>query len=81
MANRNTPGVGNEYEVLIPAYFALKLNKEESIEDFQIQSNVPDMGKMDDVVIDVTRNKTQVSFAIQLKHKDTKNNKNNLFSP
>ncbi|KAJ3619813.1 hypothetical protein MTP99_005468 [Tenebrio molitor] len=73
MASRNTPGVGNEYEVLIPAYFALKLNKEESIEDFHIQSNVPDMGNMDDVVIDVTRNKTQVSFAIQLKHKETKN--------
>jgi ankyrin repeat protein len=31
------------------------------------------MGNMDDVVIDVTRNKTQVSFAIQLKHKETKN--------
>jgi hypothetical protein len=31
------------------------------------------MGNMDDVVIDVTRNKTQVSFAIQLKHKDAKN--------
>jgi hypothetical protein len=31
------------------------------------------MGNMDDVVIDVTSNKTQVSFAIQLKHKYAKN--------
>jgi ankyrin repeat protein len=36
------------------------------------------MGNMDDVVIDVTSNKTQVSFAIQLKHKDAKNK---LLSP
>jgi ankyrin repeat protein len=36
------------------------------------------MGKFDDVVIDVTSNKTKVSFAIQLKHRDTKNN---LLSP
>jgi hypothetical protein len=28
---------------------------------------------MDDVVIDVTKNETQVSFAIQLKHKEDKN--------
>ncbi|KAJ3616490.1 hypothetical protein MTP99_019825 [Tenebrio molitor] len=71
MASKNTPGFGIEYEVLIPAYFALKLNKE-NIEDFQIQSNVEDMGNMDDVVIDVTKKETQVSFAIQLKHKDNK---------
>jgi hypothetical protein len=31
------------------------------------------MGNLDDVVIDVTTNETQVSFAIQLKHKDDKN--------
>jgi hypothetical protein len=28
---------------------------------------------MDDVVIDVTKNKTHLSFAIQLKHKENKN--------
>jgi hypothetical protein len=71
MASKNTPGFGIEYEVLIPAYFALKLNKED-IEDFQIQSNVENMGNLDDVVIDVTKNETQVSFAIQLKHKNDK---------
>jgi hypothetical protein len=68
---QHTPGFGIDYEVLMPAYFALKLNKE-NIEDFQIQSNVDDMGNMDDVVIDVTKNGTQVSFAIQLKHKKDK---------
>jgi septum formation topological specificity factor MinE len=72
MAPKNTPGFGIEYEVLIPAYFALKLN-EENIEDFQIQSNVENIGNMDDVVIDVTKNKTHLSFAIQLKHKESKN--------
>ncbi|XP_068915792.1 uncharacterized protein [Tenebrio molitor] len=71
MPPKNTPGFGIEYEVLIPAYFALKLNKED-IEDFQIQSNVENMGNLDDVVIDVTKNETQVSFAIQLKHKNDK---------
>jgi ankyrin repeat protein/uncharacterized UPF0146 family protein len=30
------------------------------------------MGNLDDVVIDVTKNETQVSFAIQLKHKNDK---------
>jgi hypothetical protein len=30
------------------------------------------MGNMDDVVIDVTKNETQVSFAMQLKHKENK---------
>jgi uncharacterized protein involved in tellurium resistance len=30
------------------------------------------MGNMDDIVIDVTKNETQVSFAIQLKHKENK---------
>jgi ankyrin repeat protein/uncharacterized UPF0146 family protein len=64
--------LGIEYEVLIPAYFALKLNKE-NIQDFQIQSNVENMGNLDDVVIDVTTNEKQVSFAIQLKHKNDKN--------
>jgi putative lipoic acid-binding regulatory protein len=77
MASKNTPGLGIEYEVLIPAYFALKLNKE-NIQDFQIQSNVENMGNLDDVVIDVTTNEKQVSFAIQLKHK---NDKNKLLSP
>jgi septum formation topological specificity factor MinE len=71
MPPKNTPGVGSEYEVLIPAYFALKLNTED-IEDFKIQSNVENVGKFDDVVIDVTKNKTEVSFAIQLKHKENK---------
>ncbi|CAH1383177.1 unnamed protein product, partial [Tenebrio molitor] len=74
----NTPGFGIEYEVLIPAYFALKLNKEDNVEDFLIQSNVENMGNLDDVVIDVTTNEKQVSFAIQLKHK---NNKNKRLSP
>jgi hypothetical protein len=72
MPPKNTPGVGSEYEVLIPAYFALKLNTK-GIEDFQIQSNVENMGKFDDVVIDVTKKETKVSFAIQLKHKENKN--------
>jgi ankyrin repeat protein len=36
------------------------------------------MGNLDDVVIDVTTNEKQVSFAIQLKHK---NNKNKRLSP
>jgi ankyrin repeat protein len=31
------------------------------------------MGNLDDVVIDVTTNETQVSFGMQLKHKDDKN--------
>jgi hypothetical protein len=77
MASRNTPGVGIEYEVLIPAYFALKLNQE-NIKDFQIQSNVENMGKLDDVVVDIITHKTQLSFGIQLKHKDSKNK---LLSP
>jgi hypothetical protein len=72
MASKNTPGFGIEYEVLIPAYFALKLNTED-IEDFQIQSNVNKLGNFDDVVIDVKKNATKLtkdSFAIQLKHKN-----------
>ncbi|KAH0816043.1 hypothetical protein GEV33_006747 [Tenebrio molitor] len=71
MPPKNTPGFGKEYEVLIPAYFALKLNTED-IQDFQIQSNVENMGNLDDVVIDVIKNETQVSFGMQLKHKDDK---------
>ncbi|KAH0811459.1 hypothetical protein GEV33_011331 [Tenebrio molitor] len=65
----NTPGFGIEYEVLIPAYFALELNTKD-IEDFQIQSNVNNLGNFDDVVIDVKKNATKDSFAIQLKHKN-----------
>jgi hypothetical protein len=49
----------------------LKLNTED-IQDFQIQSNVENMGNLDDVVIDVIKNETQVSFGMQLKHKDDK---------
>jgi ankyrin repeat protein len=64
--------LGIEYEILIPAYFALKLNTEH-IKDFQIESNVKKLGNFDDVVIDVTKNETNVSFAIQLKHKEGKN--------
>jgi hypothetical protein len=71
MPPKNTPGFGIEYEVLVPAYFALKLNTE-NIQDFQIQSNVENMGNLDDVVIDVITDKTQVSFGMQLKHKDDK---------
>jgi ankyrin repeat protein/septum formation topological specificity factor MinE len=51
----------------------LKLNKEDNVEDFLIQSNVENMGNLDDVVIDVTTKETTVYFAIQLKHKDNKN--------
>jgi hypothetical protein len=69
MASKNTPGFGIEYEVLIPAYFALNLNKE-NIQDFQIQSNVNELGNFDDVVIDIKKNATKDSFAIQLKHKN-----------
>ncbi|KAJ3617852.1 hypothetical protein MTP99_006941 [Tenebrio molitor] len=72
MPPKNTPGIGIEYEVLIPAYFALTLNKE-NIQDFQIQSNVEKLGNFDDVVIDVTKNATTVSFAIQLKHENDNN--------
>ncbi|CAH1366660.1 unnamed protein product, partial [Tenebrio molitor] len=72
MPLQNTPGLGIEYEILIPAYFALKLNTEH-IKDFQIESNVKKLGNFDDVVIDVTKNETNVSFAIQLKHKEGKN--------
>ncbi|KAH0811514.1 hypothetical protein GEV33_011277 [Tenebrio molitor] len=67
----NTPDFGIEYKVLIPAYFALKLNKE-NIEDFEIQSNVEDLEHIEDVVIEVTTNETQISFAIQLKHTEDK---------
>jgi hypothetical protein len=49
----------------------LKLNTED-IQDFQIQSNVENMGNLDDVIIDVITNETQVSFGMQLKHKDDK---------
>jgi ankyrin repeat protein len=56
----------------------LKLNKEDNVEDFLIQSNVKNMGNLDDVVIDVTTKETTVYFAIQLKHKD---NKNTILSP
>jgi hypothetical protein len=59
--SNHTPGFGIDYEVLMPAYFALKLNKE-NIEDFQIQSNVDDMGNMDDVVIDVTKKRDTSIF-------------------
>jgi uncharacterized UPF0146 family protein len=47
----------------------LKLNTED-IQDLQIQSNVENVGNLDDVVI---TNETQVSFGMQLKHKDNKN--------
>jgi ankyrin repeat protein len=50
----------------------LKLNTE-GIEDFKIQSNVENMENLDDVLIDVTTIEKQLSFAIQLKHKDKKN--------
>jgi ankyrin repeat protein len=56
----------------------LKLNKEDNVENFLIQSNVENMGNLDDVVIDVTTKETTVYFAIQLKHKD---NKNTILSP
>jgi hypothetical protein len=36
------------------------------------------MGNMDDVVIDVTKNETQVSFAMQLKHKENKKKRSRL---
>jgi ankyrin repeat protein len=73
---QNTPGLGAEYEVLFPAYFALRLNNNDKIEDFSIQSNVENFGNMDDVVIDIlTKANEQIRFAIQLKHKDKKNTK------
>jgi ankyrin repeat protein len=62
--------LGAEYEILIPAYFALKLNNED-VQDFSIQSNVKNFGNMDDVVISISmKNKQKFRFAIQLKHKD-----------
>jgi hypothetical protein len=71
---QNTPGLGAEYEILVPAYFALKLNNAEDIQNYWIESNVDNFGKFDDVVINVlTRNNQQIRVAIQLKHKDSNN--------
>jgi ankyrin repeat protein len=77
MATKNTPGFGIEYEILVPAYLALKLNNKR-VENFSIQSNVDNLGNMDDVVVNVTKNEKQFSFAMQLKHK---NKKDKVLSP
>jgi ankyrin repeat protein len=68
---QNTPGLGAEYEVVVPAYFALKLNNTKDVQNYSIESNVENFGKFDDVVINVSaKNSQQIKFAIQLKHKD-----------
>jgi ankyrin repeat protein len=53
----------------VPAYFALKLNNIEDVNNFSIKSNVENLGKFDDVIIDVTTNEKNFYFALQLKHK------------
>ncbi|KAJ3617711.1 hypothetical protein MTP99_006806 [Tenebrio molitor] len=75
MASKNTPGLGVEYEILVPAYLALNLNNED-IQDYTIQSNVKNFGNMDDVVIDISmKDKKKFGFAMQLKHKDNDSKK------
>ncbi|RZC38346.1 hypothetical protein BDFB_008996, partial [Asbolus verrucosus] len=72
----NTPGHGIEYEVHIPAYFALKLNTNKDVEDFTMRSNQHNFGNLDDVLIDIRlKNGRKHHFAFQLKHKEAKNNK------
>jgi hypothetical protein len=48
-----------EYEIIVSAYFALKLNNKD-VQQFSIQSNVKHFGNMDDVVVDIsTQNNKQ----------------------
>jgi hypothetical protein len=57
MGTKNTPGLGAEYEVVVPAYFALKLNNTKDVQNYSIESNVENFGKFDDVVINVSAKK------------------------
>jgi ankyrin repeat protein len=60
----------------VPAYFALKLNNSEDVQNYSIESNVENFGKFDNVVINVsTRNNQQIRVAIQLKHNDKSSKK------
>ncbi|KAH0808385.1 hypothetical protein GEV33_014406 [Tenebrio molitor] len=63
------PGFGAEYEVHVSAYFALKLNNIEDVHNYSIECNDKRLRNFQDVVIHVTKNQTQVSFAILLKYK------------
>jgi hypothetical protein len=69
MTSTNTPGFGTEFEVFVPAYFALKLNNTKGVQHYSIESNAKDMGNLDDVVIAFTKNKKEFNFALQLKHR------------
>jgi hypothetical protein len=54
----------------VPAYFALKLNDNEDVQDYSIENNAQNFGIFDDVVINITKkNKKKMYFALQLKHK------------
>jgi hypothetical protein len=75
---QNDPGVGIDYEVYAPAYFALKLNNATGVQNYSIESNVKHFGKFDDVVINLEKNKENSRFAIQLKHKESSNRNVNV---
>jgi ankyrin repeat protein len=53
----------------VSAYFALKLNNIEDVHNYSIECNDKRLRNFQDVVIHVTKNQTQVSFAILLKYK------------
>jgi ankyrin repeat protein len=51
------------------AYFALKLNNAEDVKNYCIESNAQDLGKFDDVVIDIwTKNDEHIRLCMQVKH-------------
>ncbi|XP_063926833.1 uncharacterized protein LOC135140269 [Zophobas morio] len=76
MAKQHAPGFGIEYEILVPAYFALTLHQNPTVKAYSIRSNVPEFGNIDDVVVDITTtDESTHRFAIQLKHKENRSTK------
>ena len=64
-----TTDEGGQFEDLYLAYLLLNLVKNEKIEKFNVWSNHPDFGAMDDVVFDVisSDDKLNGKYAVQLK--------------
>ncbi|KAJ3657071.1 hypothetical protein Zmor_016103 [Zophobas morio] len=68
-----TTDEGGQFEDLYLAYLLLNLVKNEKIEKFNVWSNHPDFGAMDDVVFDVisSDDKLNGKYAVQLKYANT----------
>jgi ankyrin repeat protein len=72
-ARRGTGNKGQEYEVLLPALFALIFYKDSTVKDFTFHCNVNNFGNFDDLLVHLVTENGEEYYAFQFKHKEQNN--------